>query len=690
MVLRSSFIPILMELLIINAGASKIGRLQSASSYSRLLAVTTAQVEDCHTCLLRNVGVERITLVASNKITRIYLIKSRVTVLESFLNQCNNEKSCQLQTDIDMFPPWSSILWRNPVLEVAISRFSMHINDITLDPSRDKKVVSNLESYRGIAFFFFDEIQKMHIRRHRTVKTRNAQLERKQIDKSTYQHSSVGNILIAQDPAVRESPSLARCFYSYSRRFQCERCLALHSISLGVRAYPFKKLKKGLDFVFAFASFHTHGKIQENCAKKYCLSLNSLSSAACDNLDRMFPQDKKTLHDDGTSANGAENQIEIVPPNHSQASISSQEDIYFRYIASDLDFGSDLGTELDTPTKNVKLGIEIQVIEQFLSQTEISCMRVRRDQNDRLFFLRCLSESAGNDNPIFLVRSSSLTELILFFKSSLLKVDFARNCFEEYGGSDIVPLLNPPSFCDYYRIKYKIKSNTYPELRTLTKTKPQTELCVLVSHITSKYKSCGRCVKTFFDPMYKGWVSMPPTHSSLWKDSKERNPSTMVDNVLLHCIRTKRCSKIQLYPKMVCKMHEEIMELHVKGNVINEKSMSKFDRMTDRVWPSADPHLSGSENLLDRPALMIVYDAIDPKECLRCLILCTQVFYSYKFKGNRRGYIWMHQSSSDLLSPCISGNSCTELWHDETAEQLAISDDMRPWSVVDIGDLNDF
>lgn len=50
----------------------------------------------------------------------------------------------------------------------------------------------------------------------------------------------------------------------------------------------------------------------------------------------------------------------------------------------------------------------------------------------------------------------------------------------------------------------------------------------------------------------------------------------------------------------------------------------------------------------------------------------------------------MHQSSSDLLSPCISGNSCTELWHDETAEQLAISDDMRPWSVVDIGDLNDF
>lgn len=48
----------------------------------------------------------------------------------------------------------------------------------------------------------------------------------------------------------------------------------------------------------------------------------------------------------------------------------------------------------------------------------------------------------------------------------------------------------------------------------------------------------------------------------------------------------------------------------------------------------------------------------------------------------------MHQNHGDLLSPCVSENVCTELWYDEKVEYLDISDDMRPWSVEDVGDVN--
>lgn len=50
----------------------------------------------------------------------------------------------------------------------------------------------------------------------------------------------------------------------------------------------------------------------------------------------------------------------------------------------------------------------------------------------------------------------------------------------------------------------------------------------------------------------------------------------------------------------------------------------------------------------------------------------------------------MRQNHGDLLSQCVSENVCTELWYDEKVRYLDISDDMRPWSAEDVGDVNNW
>lgn len=111
----------------------------------------------------------------------------------------------------------------------------------------------------------------------------------------------------------------------------------------------------------------------------------------------------------------------------------------------------------------------------------------------------------------------------------------------------------------------------------------------------------------------------------------------------------------------------------------------KYDRGTHVIWPSSGHHLSYSRHWLDRRAFLVVNEATKPKNCVRCLILRTELFCCYVFQGDRLGYVWMRQTSGDLFKACIPENSCTDLWNDETAEQFTISDDTRPWSVVALG-----
>lgn len=214
---RNSLIFLIIELLVVNTQSRERELTKPPSSYTRLLAVTFTQVEACHQCLLEKVGVERIQLVGSNEDTRIYLIKSRLSIIESFLIQCNNAgKFCQLQTQVKKFPP---CLWLSPVLECAISLFSMHMDDTILDTLPNKnmgKELSNLQSYRWIAsFLFFDEIQTMYNWRNDKAKIGNDRLRRNEIDIAPIFHASqtlVEKNSIAPLPALQYSPSVERCF----------------------------------------------------------------------------------------------------------------------------------------------------------------------------------------------------------------------------------------------------------------------------------------------------------------------------------------------------------------------------------------------------------------------------------------------------------------------------------------------
>ena len=99
----------LMHLLFVNSEVRKKHR--SLSSYTRLLALIQAQRENCYFWLLEKVGVEDISMVASNKDTRVYLIKGQSTLIDLFLLQCNNSgKFCTLETDLEKFPQYASIL----------------------------------------------------------------------------------------------------------------------------------------------------------------------------------------------------------------------------------------------------------------------------------------------------------------------------------------------------------------------------------------------------------------------------------------------------------------------------------------------------------------------------------------------------------------------------------------------------
>lgn len=696
---RNSLIFLIIELLVINTQSRERKPTKSPSSYATLLAVTFTNVEDCHSCLLENVGVERIHLVGSNKDTRIYLIKSRLSIIESFLTQCNNGgRFCQLQTHVDKFPP---CLWQSPVLEYAISLFSMHMDDTILDTLPNVNMgegLSNLQSYRWIApFLFLDDIKTMHSANNDKAETGKIELKRNQIDISSIFHApqtSMGKNSIAPTPAHQYSPSVERCLYSYSRRFQCERCLALHSISLGVRVYSFITVKRGFEFVFAFSSYHPPSRIQENCAGKYCTSLRSLSSEACNNLDRIFPHDKNRLDDSGNSAKSLESEIEMATTNRFQGLVLSEADLYFRYLVSQPDTEGGSESESGNYERLAKLHEEVQIIEKFLDQPRLFCLRIRAVQQLRLRFLNCLVRSARDKKIAILVRSISPLKQVIFLDSPLVTANLGEYCKGKLPGSYIY-IPPHPRFCKHYQTKYNIKPSVFPELSTLAKANRQTELCVLVLHHKSM-DVCRKCVKDILKSMHKGWKLVQSTYLILSWGSIEHTTWTMVNTVLLSCAGKTRCSKIQLIPAFVCKKHEEIMRLYTNGQsdtdslanctVMNESVISKFDRESKKIWPPAHRTFSDASNLLDRTAFMVAFNANILKECVRCLILRTEVYFSYMSEGERLGYIWMRPNSARLLKPCVSENICTELWYVVNFEQLFISDDMRPWSVGDIGD----
>lgn len=273
MVSVNSFLLILIEQLVIALEGR--GMIQLFSSQSRLLALTDANFEVCHTCLVEKVGVERIHLVAMNEDTRVYLIKGRDAIIESFLMQCNNGGIwCQLQTDIRKFPPCSSVLLQNAELEYTISLFS-----VSLDAAAQYKHVetdlSAINSYGRIAFLFMDEIPRMSCRQNFAFKTAKDHTKQNEIDMRTIPHDLkpfMNTYLIPSREAVRNAPSLDRCFYSNTRRFQCERCLALLVYYLESMHIISKLLKQAYNLYFRLQAIIAQAEYKKTAQKNIVLT----------------------------------------------------------------------------------------------------------------------------------------------------------------------------------------------------------------------------------------------------------------------------------------------------------------------------------------------------------------------------------------------------------------------------------
>lgn len=191
-------------------------------------------------------------------------------------------------------------------------------------------------------------------------------------------------------PIRQASPPVTHCFYSKTRKFQCQRCLAVHSITFALRAYTFKTQRDGLMFVFAFTSLYGHTSIQNACELKYCTDLNSLSSRGCHNLNRWFPQVDQALNEVGAAAKAAKYQMKMSKNDHIQRRISTEADIYFSDVISrhDVKIRSKIDpVKIPEPLYDSQ---EIMDIERFLDQSKISCLSVQTSQLKRYGFLHCL------------------------------------------------------------------------------------------------------------------------------------------------------------------------------------------------------------------------------------------------------------------------------------------------------------
>lgn len=90
--------------------------MESATVITGLLVLTRNNVIRCRTCLRQRIVVMRIELVGEEKNTGIYLIKGPITILDSFLIECNTREVRLLQTDVKKSGFHSAPLLQSSVL----------------------------------------------------------------------------------------------------------------------------------------------------------------------------------------------------------------------------------------------------------------------------------------------------------------------------------------------------------------------------------------------------------------------------------------------------------------------------------------------------------------------------------------------------------------------------------------------
>lgn len=108
------------------------------------------------------------------------------------------------------------------------------------DRARHSEIeLSNLNTYGGIASFFFNEIRTILRRSKDALKIRKNFLKLNTIDTLTtsfYIRPLMEKYLVEAQPIYQASPPLSRCIYSETSKFQCERFSFVHSITFALRA----------------------------------------------------------------------------------------------------------------------------------------------------------------------------------------------------------------------------------------------------------------------------------------------------------------------------------------------------------------------------------------------------------------------------------------------------------------------
>lgn len=153
MVSRAFLSLLFITILVVGTKPSNLESWELISSFTGILVVG-ANFNCCRVCLIQTAGVDRIALIKNDNNVFHYLIKGRITMLESFLRQCNNMNSCIIQIEMKLWPTSSPKL---AIFEYGNNWFSMQIDSAVYKSSHttiNRKNLPSVQLYERYDFFF--------------------------------------------------------------------------------------------------------------------------------------------------------------------------------------------------------------------------------------------------------------------------------------------------------------------------------------------------------------------------------------------------------------------------------------------------------------------------------------------------------------------------------------------------------
>lgn len=704
MISRASLSIFLIAFLFVRIKQGNLESWESISSSTGLLVVKSSNPNACRLCLIQTVGVDRIALVEKDLYTYSYLIKGRITMLETFLRQCYTEELCVIETDVNSIP--TSLPTLLPV-EYGINLFAMQLDsaiDKSLLTTFTRKKAPPVHLYGRYEIFFYKEIKAVYNQKAQETKSHPPRqpLVVGPIIFSTFLFDKFLPIATsttgtqAQQNTLPFRKIIGRCFYLSTASFQCEKCIALHTTSFGVRIYTFKNSAPGLKTLFAFTTEHSQDTIHNHCFITYCMGMRWISTAACEKLNRIFPNDERILHEVGTAAmelyNKAYSATDCIDPanGNSCGFISSKPDIDFRLMMSQLNtnyvFKQDFSVKKTLKVKPYQTAI----LEQFLEVSTMSCAFVSTPQTKRLSFFTCIVESLAGNNGMLLLSSVSMSKIIILYDANVVSAACLMSCQSIKTGVLAKVTLMDLSQCNDYRSHQKSDPNVYPELSMFKNMLPGINSCLFILNTQqgNKVKECDSCLQTRFHKVSNIMMVIHEAGSYLWRIINDENTWSVIDQVLRRCIRKGPCNSMMLLPAMVCSEHEKYSRERMADGVrIKQKDMIPFDHLTVGLWPPVRIASNARGNFDDRGVFMVAFEAANSRRCVSCIVNQQEVFFVYAPTNSRFGYLWMTQTDPRILGMCRSEQSCIRLFFHKEGKQLDIRKGLRPWTALELESL---